>query len=263
MAAHRQWSVSRPISVERKRSHNDAEGEELGVEYEADARVLDRLCLALGLVTNLVQALDDANDLIRKTREHSQETRSIPLNALITSSFSFTGINPLCTGKRMCIQACQCQRRISALDCIAQLYIQQAKANADLNDIDPGADFLRGHLAVLLGLLMRNNKANQKVLLAASLPGSSQHAKLAALADQAREFVTFYAELALKLSKAARGRSDDGDEGSDDGDGDGGDDGPSLENYNVDRIARDRNNGQVAQEVISFLETLAAQHQGQ
>jgi len=103
---------------------------------------------------------------------------------------------------------------------------------------------------------MRGNKANQKVLLAAALPGSSNRTKLAALAEQAREFVTFYAELALRLSKAAKGKDDDAD---DDEDQDDDNTSPRSDDYNVDRIARDGNNGQVAQEVIAFLEKLSAQ----
>jgi hypothetical protein len=38
-------------------------------EDDNDAQVLDRLCLALGLLTNLVQVSDTAKDFMRKTRE--------------------------------------------------------------------------------------------------------------------------------------------------------------------------------------------------
>jgi hypothetical protein len=62
---------------------------------------------------------------------------------------------------------------------------------------------------------MRDNKANQKVLLA-TLPGSTNRSKLASLAEQAREFVTFYAELAVRLSAAAaaKHKDDEEDDGS-------------------------------------------------
>lgn len=154
----------------------------------------------------------------------------------------------------MCIQDCQCSRRVSALDCLAQVYIQQSGDNID----DPGANFLRGHLAVLQGLLMRGSKANQKVLLATALPGSSSRAKLAALAEQAREFVTFYAQLAVRLSAAAKANGKD-----DDDDGEGGDEKKlnphSDDDHHVNHMVRDGNNDQVAHEVISFLEKLSAQ----
>jgi len=115
--------------------------------------------------------------------------------------------------------------------------------------MDPGANFLCGHIAVLLGLLMRDNKANQTVLLTA-LPGSSTRRKLASLAEQAREFVTFYAELAIRLSIAVAAKDKDDKE-----------DGilmPHSNDTKVDRMVGD-GNGNVAREVISFLESLSAQ----
>ena len=96
---------------------------------------------------------------------------------------------------------------------------------------------------------MRDNKANQKVLLAA-LPGPTHRNKLASLAEQARESVTFYAELAIRLSTAAASKDKDGDD----------DDSSAARSgeYNVERMVSD-GNGHVAREVISFLGTLSAQ----
>jgi len=199
-------------------------GATIQAEDDNDAQILDRLCLALGLLTNLVQGSDTAKDLTRKTR-----------------------LDPACTSKHICIQTCQCPRRVSALDCLAQVYIKQSN---DSNDIDPGATFLRGHFAVLLGLLMRDNNANQKVLLAV-LPGPSNRKKLASIAGQAREFVTFYAELAIRLSTAATAKDKDED----------GDDAlasRSDDHNKVERMVGD-GNGNTAREVISFLEYLSAQ----
>jgi len=96
---------------------------------------------------------------------------------------------------------------------------------------------------------MRGSKANQKLLLATALPGSSNRSKLAALAEQAREFVTFYAQLAVRLAVAAQGKADDD---ADDNEI------PHSDDHNVDRMVKDGNNGQVAQEVIFFLEKLSA-----
>lgn len=36
---------------------------------ESDAQALDTLCLALGLLTNMVQSVDETKDIIRETRE--------------------------------------------------------------------------------------------------------------------------------------------------------------------------------------------------
>jgi hypothetical protein len=40
-------------------------------EDDEDAHALDRLCLAFGLLTNLVQASSKAKSLIRETRNYS------------------------------------------------------------------------------------------------------------------------------------------------------------------------------------------------
>lgn len=45
---------------------NATEGTVPEVENESDAQVLDRMCLALGVLTNLVQVLDTAKDMLRK-----------------------------------------------------------------------------------------------------------------------------------------------------------------------------------------------------
>jgi len=96
---------------------------------------------------------------------------------------------------------------------------------------------------------MRDNKANQKLLLVA-LPGPTNRGKLASLAGQAREFVTFYAELVVRLAAAATVKAKDENE-------DGGSATRSDDLY-VERMVRD-GNGHVAREIISFLEKLSAQ----
>ncbi len=40
-----------------------------GSGRESDAQALDTLCLALGLLTNMVQSIDETKDIIRETRE--------------------------------------------------------------------------------------------------------------------------------------------------------------------------------------------------
>jgi len=46
-----------------------ATGAILETEDDNDAQIFDRLCLALALLTNLVQVSDAAKDYTRKTRE--------------------------------------------------------------------------------------------------------------------------------------------------------------------------------------------------
>lgn len=51
----------------------------LGTEDEDDPQSLDRMCLALGVLTNLVQALKTAKNLLRKTRASAITVRDTML----------------------------------------------------------------------------------------------------------------------------------------------------------------------------------------
>jgi hypothetical protein len=64
--------------------------------------------------------------------------------------------------------------------------------------------FLRGHLAVLFGLLMRGNPDNQEHILQ-SLSRSNQ--TLEQLAEQAREFVSLYNALSGGMEEATEERT--------------------------------------------------------
>ncbi|KAG5653614.1 hypothetical protein H0H81_011986 [Sphagnurus paluster] len=179
---------------------------------EGSACSLDTLCLGLGLLTNLVQGIEGMQDTLRDTR-----------------------LDPTCTlRKRACIRRCTCTRAISALDILVQLYTRyqpasdaahsHSPAQADDDAVDPAdALFLRGHLAVLFGLLIRGCEANQEHILDA-LGGARA---LRALVEQAREFVAFYAALGEGAGVSASASGVGGTE-----------------------------DGQVAQDVVCFLEGL-------
>lgn len=88
------------------------------------------------------------------------------------------------------------------LDILVRLYVRQGtdlplvKKEDDGEEslqVDADASFLRGHLAVLFGLCMRDNAANQRAVLGL-LPGpqSNPKIKLSRLVDQARQFVAFF-----------------------------------------------------------------------
>lgn len=49
--------------------HEENETSEDGIEAGAAASCFDCLCLALGLLTNLIQAAEDAVDIMRETSE--------------------------------------------------------------------------------------------------------------------------------------------------------------------------------------------------
>ncbi|KAG6885337.1 hypothetical protein C0993_002966 [Termitomyces sp. T159_Od127] len=150
---------------------------------ERKTHALDTLCLALGLLTNLVQVVDGIQDLLREFR-----------------------IDPACTlKKRACIRNCTCIHPTSALDILLALYKHQTPPSpsparaaikpdpgsesepAGALDPDPDSDalFLRGHLAVLFGLLIRCSPANKAHVLSA-LDGPER------LVEHARDFAAFY-----------------------------------------------------------------------
>ncbi|KII91108.1 hypothetical protein PLICRDRAFT_122892 [Plicaturopsis crispa FD-325 SS-3] len=200
---------------ERSVSAVKKEEEELLAD-DRHAHSLDRLCLGLGLLTNIIQVIDEAKDLCREIR-----------------------IDPACRAKRQCLSACCCSQRISGLECLVALYVQQMKLE------DAGANFLRGHIAVLFGLLMRGCPANQRVLLDA-LPGRSNRDKLSALADQASEFVAFYAQLTVQLAAAKGTEVHDESDAYIPSDGDRG----------IEQNVRDGKGEVVARDVVDFLRNL-------
>jgi hypothetical protein len=71
---------------------------------------------------------------------------------------------------------------------------------------------LRGHIAVLLGLLCVRNPQNQRVLLQ-SMPGASDASKLSSLIATIRDFVTFCADVVRKMTKVAED-SEESEEGA-------------------------------------------------
>lgn len=142
-----------------------------------------------------------------------------PFAYLVLSPFSHAsliGLNPSCAlKKRACARRCTCTPVSSGLDILVNIYIVQGfktESSESSLPIDPAealieadASFLRGHLAVLFGLLMTENLENQSAILEAlPLPNSAtssrvqknktgNKAKLSRLAEQARDFVAFYA----------------------------------------------------------------------
>ncbi|KAI0360602.1 hypothetical protein OH77DRAFT_1493053 [Trametes cingulata] len=164
-------------SIEKRLEAEEAEDE----DGDDAARCLDRMCLALGLLTNLVQATPDAKAII-----------------------SDTLLDFDCPGKRGCIRGCRCPGRTSALACLAQVYAQHLSSSNELDVV------VRGHMAVLFGLLMDRAPSNQRTLLDA-LPGTSDREKLEALLQHAQDFTLFYVALSRKMAEA-RNRSRDEDE---------------------------------------------------
>jgi hypothetical protein len=111
------------------------------------------------------------------------------------------------------------------------------ESHLQLEDDDPGTHIVRGHLAVLFGLLMRGSSANQDIILDA-LPGTGPKG----LIRHAKEFVELYSEF---MARIARGDSHDA-----------GDAESEQVATDVQIHVRDSATQDVAQDIIGFLESL-------
>jgi hypothetical protein len=96
----------------------------------------------------------------------------------------------------------------------------------------------------MFGILMRNNTANQKVILS-SQPGFLRSTKLNKLIEQAREFSLLYADLTSKMVKTEDNRADENDEAD------------SSPQCGAERKIFEDGKGQsVTRDVVAFLEGL-------
>ncbi|EAU90434.2 hypothetical protein CC1G_00818 [Coprinopsis cinerea okayama7 len=131
---------------------------------ERRTRALDRLCLSLALLTNLVQEVDDVSDLLRDGGM---------LVALV-------GVYK---------QQSDLSEELSAMQSSEgeEEAIVQEREQAQVD-----ASFLRGHLAVLFALLMKNEENKETLLPLLPSRGESTKAKLNRLVDHAKRFVSFF-----------------------------------------------------------------------
>jgi len=108
---------------------------------------LDRLCLGLAVVTNVVQETDRVGE------------------ELLSTSLAWK-----CQGSSDCLPECACDERTSALELLVAIYVEQGiktendvrqsmfpaghRNQSSLLQVDSAeANFLRGHVAVLLALI--------------------------------------------------------------------------------------------------------------
>ncbi|KAH7921560.1 hypothetical protein BV22DRAFT_1198121 [Leucogyrophana mollusca] len=142
----------------------------------------DLLCLALGLFMNWASALEDVKDLSRRLH-----------------------IDPKCSSTRLCVRSCQCSDQRSILECLVLVYLQHSDAHEEHT---PDNSFLRGYIAVLVGLLVQDSPRNQSLVFAA-LSGGSLRQKISSLIEHSRTFIELYADLAVQLSTADTSESDE------------------------------------------------------
>lgn len=150
-----------------------------------------------------------------------------------------------CPKSRACTISCQCPHSPSVLMSLARVYTEHCKSEHELDPV------VRGHMAVLFGLLMRGSPDNQQLLIPA-LPGSSHRAKINGLVENAREFELFYLEFAKKVSAAVHDSDEEHDE-----------DAENSRSFDLDgrqegikRMLSDIKGDTVAGDVVLFLEKL-------
>ncbi|KAJ7132320.1 hypothetical protein C8R44DRAFT_977953 [Mycena epipterygia] len=177
----------------KKETSDDEEFEADGVSGDDNSaeEALDTLCLALGILTNLVQVDVEVKNILRKTY-----------------------VSPHCTlSKPSCLHACKCPQQLSALEALVRIYRELLPApvspNVKLEPSPEPADpsvmlaagesrLLLSHLSLIFGLLMLDNPANQAVLLsslptpATPSPYDGDSAKVNVLVGQAQEFAYIY-----------------------------------------------------------------------
>ncbi|GET65172.1 protein wings apart-like [Rhizophagus irregularis DAOM 181602=DAOM 197198] len=103
-----------------------------------DAVKFDVLLLSIGLLINLVETDSNIQDEFRKVDQ-----------------------NPTCPGSRMCMRTCTCPSRESAVSCLVSLYNYQLEKDDDETD----SNIVAAYMAVLLGLLIKNNQDNQQLII--------------------------------------------------------------------------------------------------
>ncbi|KAJ7623628.1 hypothetical protein FB45DRAFT_926274 [Roridomyces roridus] len=186
--------------VKKEEDDSDIEEVESGDKSISDDG-LDTLCLALGVLTNLIQLDEEVKDTLREIY-----------------------ISPQCNlTKISCLASCQCpQKQLSALEIVGRVYKEllptleapevkhepESENDNGIAEADIVAAgevrLLLSHLSLLFGLLMQDNEANQRVVIDLLPPTASSGryrgdaAKVDVLLGQAREFGYIYHEAGVE-----------------------------------------------------------------
>ncbi|KAE9392892.1 hypothetical protein BT96DRAFT_979176 [Gymnopus androsaceus JB14] len=210
-------SFAKTESSEKEDLTTDSVSEEEEEEEENDdthnpqeaAQALDWLCLSLGLLTNLVQVLNEAKTTLRETM-----------------------LDPECIQNDIpCICVCSCPNTVNLLNVMVTIYEHQLSTISPLHqhlasavksepldetpslddqEAEADASFLLGHLSVLFGLLMMDSPENQEIVVDAlpvldleredTKPNSTaaSRKKVAQLIENASELGVFYAVISRR-----------------------------------------------------------------
>lgn len=218
--AHTPHSASRLIRVaavyhaNRPLSDHDI----LSADKELDANRLDIKCLALALLTSVLLEETATRSSVFQSSSPTFPSSYIPwVDALSTE------LSPNCSFGRSCTADCQCRGRIRAAGALVGLYLDESKRSRDMVSFvgfahvshltgcfprtpqsNPEAAFLKGHLAILLGLACEGAETANIFSLLKDLPGLNDRAKLDAWIDTIRDFMGLYSDLARGFERALK-----------------------------------------------------------
>ena len=160
---------------------------------ELAERALDRLCLCLGLLTNLLLDMDDFGNVLLSTCElHTISKLHGILNGCPAVSQICALLPKPCTSSSLCPH-----KMSTSLEILFQVYSRHRPAKGALDPVDvtspnPDIYFLLGHLSILFGMLLRSCPGKRDLILD-DLPLEGDHqGKLEQLIDQAGIFSAFY-----------------------------------------------------------------------
>ncbi|KLO12956.1 hypothetical protein SCHPADRAFT_940828 [Schizopora paradoxa] len=155
-------------------------------QKDDQAAPFDRLCLALGVLTNVI---------------HEEKT--------LTRQLRKTKYKPTCK-KSACLNGCNCAEANNGLSCLCTVF-------SSLSDIEDGytvseIQYVKGHMALLLGLLC--NSASDCLDILSYLRGSTNQSKLAHLVETIEDFSTAYKSFSQHVAgdSIERGSADSGQE---------------------------------------------------
>ncbi|KAL8279525.1 hypothetical protein RQP46_008087 [Phenoliferia psychrophenolica] len=166
------WAV-----VERGDEGGEKEEEEKSSRFNV-------LCLALGVLTNLVETVPSVKDSLRDTH-----------------------MSPLCAPtNRKCALACHCPGQQSSLHILAALYLSPLSSSQ--NELE--TSFVTGYTGMSLGLAMLDSPANQVVVIEALQDRPDKMEELLGAMDE-------FAEMHELQKKAEREETGEGDGDEDEG----------------------------------------------
>lgn len=130
-----------------------------------------------------------------------------------------------------------------------QVYDHLCQSQSDFDSV------VRGHIAVLFGLLMQENTKNQRTLLR-TLSGTTERNRLDTLLENARDFTAFYIRFSERAAQIMDARTQEDDQGMGIEDEDRlGESSTGLAS-GLQGVLHDSKGEDVANSVIQFLERL-------